>query len=605
MTWSTSARRVPAFLVILLCIIGSGVSTALAKRPAAPELLPENTVMVLSVVDASDLSKRFMKTALGRMSQDPQLKPLVGHLYGSLSDAVNEAQEQVGLSLPELLAIPQGELTIALIAPKEGRPAVVALLDAGNQLSNARKLIKRATDELDKSDAKKSKETVAGTKFTIYDGVGPQNRKLAIFEKDSTICAGSDPEVLKQIVAAWDGKEKSARLVDNDAFATIMARCRSSKDERPQFIWFVNPIEIMRSIGRQDSGARVAIAVLPALGLDGLEGIGGTVALDAGPFESVAHTHVLLDSPRAGVLKMIALKSGDTKPEPWVPADAASYTTFHWDIQKSFEELSTIYDSFQGDGALAAVLKRRILGPTGINLEEELLPALDGRVTYVTWIERPITIASNTSLLALKLKETKPVEKALDKAVGKNDAFLIKETHAGKTFYKVKMPQPAEEGAENTEGERRRRRRGPPAQPEPCFGVLGGYLIACNRPSLYQQAIVTLADGSKSLANELDYKLVASKIKRQSGGEKPAMISFNRPEEGMRMIYELATSEEAQEQLRAGAENNPFLKSLDTALKKNPLPPFAVIRRYLAPGGAVVVDDETGIHYMAFSLRRK
>jgi len=34
------------------------------------------------------------------------------------------------------------------------------------------------------------------------------------------------------------------------------------------------------------------------------------------------------------------------------------------------------------------------------------------------------------------------------------------------------------------------------------------------------------------------------------------------------------------------------------------LPPFAVTRQYLAPGGAMVVD-ETGIHYTAFSLRRK
>jgi hypothetical protein len=35
------------------------------------------------------------------------------------------------------------------------------------------------------------------------------------------------------------------------------------------------------------------------------------------------------------------------------------------------------------------------------------------------------------------------------------------------------------------------------------------------------------------------------------------------------------------------------------------LPPFEVLQRYLAPGGTVVVDDETGLHYTDFSLRRK
>ncbi len=83
------------------------------------------------------------------------------------------------------------------------------------------------------------------------------------------------------------------------------------------------------------------------------------------------------------------------------------------------------------------------------------------------------------------------------------------------------------------------------------------------------------------------------------------MISFNRPEEGMRMLYGLVASEQTREGLRRGGENNQFLKSLGKSLDDNPLPPFAVLRQYLAPGGAMVVDDETGIHYMAFSLNRK
>jgi hypothetical protein len=40
-------------------------------------------------------------------------------------------------------------------------------------------------------------------------------------------------------------------------------------------------------------------------------------------------------------------------------------------------------------------------------------------------------------------------------------------------------------------------------------------------------------------------------------------------------------------------------------LEQHPLPPFEVLQRYLAPGGTVVVDDDTGLHYTDFSLRRK
>lgn len=571
--------------------MGGFASKALAERPPATRLLPQSTVALLSIPDAQDMAERFMNTSLGRMSQDPQLQPLVKQVYGAVVEATAEMKEQIGLSLPELLAVPQGELTLAVVAPEEGPPAVVALLDAGDQLSNVRKLLKRGTEELDKTDAKRSEETVAGTKFVIYDGVGPQRRRIAYFEKDATIVAGSDLGVLKQLLATWNGG-KGDTLADNRNFTAIMQRCRGTKDERPQLIWYVDPIGIMRSIGETSITVRLAVAMLPVLGLDGLSGIGGSLILDAGQLDSVTHVHVLLESPRSGVLKMIALESGDVKPERWVPADVASYTTLHWNVEKTYATLAILYDSFRGDGALAKALGDRILGPTGIDFQKEVLQSLDGRVTLITSIERPITVRSQAWLLGLKLKDAATFDKVLEKVFKLPQSNLARKTYAGKTYYQVQVPQ----FDELPEDQR---------PPLPCFGILDDYLLMVTRASLYRKAVVTAADGSKSLAGELDFKLIAGKIQRQSGGNKPAMISFNRPEEVMRFLYELATAERTRQGLREQAENNPFLKSLDTALKEHPLPPFAVLRQYLAPGGAMVVDDETGIHYTAFSLRRK
>ena len=81
------------------------------------------------------------------------------------------------------------------------------------------------------------------------------------------------------------------------------------------------------------------------------------------------------------------------------------------------------------------------------------------------------------------------------------------------------------------------------------------------------------------------------------------MLSFERPEEGMRMVYEIAVAKKPRDRLRQIGQGNPFLRTLDTALEARPLPPFAVLQRYLAPRGAVIVDGPSGIHYMGFSLR--
>jgi hypothetical protein len=121
---------------------------------------------------------------------------------------------------------------------------------------------------------------------------------------------------------------------------------------------------------------------------------------------------------------------------------------------------------------------------------------------------------------------------------------------------------------------------------------------------LLQQVIVTKSDSSESLANDIEYKLIASKIKRQVGTAKTGMITFRRPEEGFRALYELATSKSVREQLDTRSDNNPFFRALNGALKENPLPPFAVVAQYLAPGGGMVVNDATGFHYTAFTLRR-
>jgi hypothetical protein len=333
------------------------------------------------------------------------------------------------------------------------------------------------------------------------------------------------------------------------------------------------------------------VATLPTLGLDGLKALGGSVTFDAGQFDSIASFHVLLDSFRTGILKMIALESGETDPERWVPADVANYTTVHWNFQTTFETLTSLYDGFRGEGALARDLERRFEKPIGLDFENDLLPALAGRVTHFNWIERPITRRSQATLVAFELSDPEPVALALQTLSEKFDAFLKRRSHGGKDYLQFAPPQRSDEP------------NGPP-QPTPCFGVLYDYLVITDRPSLYQKAIATGQGSGESLADALDFKLVVSKIRRGPGA-KPAMISFERPQEGLRLLYELAVADDTRQGLRRQAENSRFFKSLDTALEKHPLPPFAVLERYLAPSGAVLADDVSGLHYTSFTLRRQ
>lgn len=585
----TSYRWVNWFGAALLLVVGLA-STASAERPPAAALLPDTTVALVSVPDAPVLAERFMKTSMGRMSQDPQLKPLLGNLYASLVKEAAILEERLGLSLPELLAIPQGEISVAVVAPEDRPLAIVLLLDTDRQVGKARQLVDRITTQMDNSGIRNYEETIAGTKLLIFEGPIP-GRRTVFLEKEATFVVGTDVEVVKQLLAVWNGG-KGGTISNSPDYTDIMRRCGGSASEKPQLTWWANPIGIMRGIGQENTGVRVAVATLPALGLDGLTAVGGSVTFDAGQFDSVMHAHVLLHPNRSGVIKMVALRSGDSKPQRWVPADVASYTTLHWNVGQTFKELATLYDSFNGEGALAQFLQRRFLEPTGLDLEKELLPELEGRVTLLSWFERPVTPQSQAILLAVKLKDTKVFEKAVEKVFSLAEGNIAKETWAGMTYYQVRPQVPDDL---------------PPNQlpPQPCFGILDDYLLVTTRVGLYKKVVTTLREGAKSLADDPEFKLIVGKIRRQSGGKSPAMVSFNRPEETVRWLYDMATSQQTQEQLGQQAENSRFFRTLNTAMQENPLPPFAVLRQYLAPGGAMVVDDQTGLHYMSFTLQRK
>lgn len=604
--------RLTAAIAVLAFGMSLFAGSVQAERPMAPELLPEKTLALIRVPDSREFVEKFRESAMGRMLQDEQVKPLATQLYGSLADAFGRVQDQVGLPLDKLLAIPQGELCLALVAMPDSPPALVALIEVGDQLPSAQRLLDRGSEELERNGAVKSTQAIGDVLLNTWKINADRERTIALAIKDGVIVLSTNVDAAKNVLAAWRGerKEGEVSLAENRKFTAIMNRCGGAKGERPQFTWFIDPIDLARAGARGNFAAQTGLALLPALGLDGLQGLGGSLILVAGEFDAIQHVHVLLDSPRNGVLRAIALEAGDTTPEPWVPGDVASYATWRWNVEVTYGELSRLVDSFQSEGAVSRWVKQRLSEPLGVDFEQDLLAAADGRMTYLTWFERPVRLNSQTQLIAIKLKDSAEFKKTLEKMVDKYSDRFEKASFGGVNFHKIKVPEGGDRprgrfGVQRGENGNETRVQMNLRAPDPCFGILGDYLVAADSVALLQHCIVTQSDAEKSLANELDFKLIAGKIARQVGGESPALVTFNRPEEGIRMLYDLAMSDNTRGALASRAADNPFFKSVDQALKDNPLPPFAVIARYLAPGGGMLTNDETGFHFTTFGVRRK
>ncbi len=608
------------FVLALLLLIAA--PAAWAERPAAPRMLPEETVLYLRARDMPELIAKFNETGLGKILADEQIKPLVAQLYGTLGEAfaAASADAELGVSLDAILSLPQGETVLALIAPRGERPVLIAWIDVAEQAQAMRKLLERGEQALRDDGAAFSSETIRDVEFRVWDPDGNQRRRILHFEKEGTFVFSSNLDFAKEFLNRWDNVVKAeaaaegdkqsepvATLANNPKFTAIMSRCRGGRDEPPQFSWFVDPILLARSATRGNVGAQTGIALLPVIGLDGLKGVGGSMTLATEDFDLINHVHVLTDSPRRGVLKMIAFDTGDTTPEDWVPADSARYLTVHWDVDDTYGELTTLYDSFNGEGELGKRVGGWIDRELGLDFEQDLLGQFGGRVSFCTWYERPIVFASEVTVAAIQVDDPKKFQQVFDRTVARFPERLVKQIHAGQTLYEVKIEGPRRRAAAQQEGQ------APPDAPEaenfrlPTPGVMfmGDRVFISNQLSGLHKVIQSSADNDAGLAEELDFKLISSKIRRQQGGSQPGMLLFHRPEEAMRAMYELATSDQTKSRLKTAADGNPFFQGIDKAMQENPLPPFAVIEQYLAPGGGVIVADETGFHYTGFTLRRK
>lgn len=573
-------------------------TSARAERPPAPQMLPDTTVVYVRVGDAQETVAKFQETSIGRMFQDPQVAPLVQNLYGSAQEAFREIEDKVGLTLDELLAIPQGELCFAVIAPPERRPQLAVIIDVKDRMPEFDKLLGRAFEEAGQRGSNLTFEQHGDHEITTLSGA--RNRGLHICTREGVALFASDLDIIKLLLDMWDGRSDVRTLAENRRFRTIMAQSVGTRDERPQISWYADPLQLFRSAGAGNAGAQIGLALLVPLGLDGLAGLGGSVVLATEEFDSITHMHVLMDSPRSGVLEMVALGEGDPTPQPWVPEDVASYMTLYWDFATTFGELARIYDIIQfEEGAFANAVRERVSYTLGVDFEKEVLPNLTGRVTMLTRIQPPIRLNSESTLIAIEVRDAAVFRPIFDKFVEKQGKQLERHIYGAETYYKVVRAGGNNENSQrNVDTELTR-------IPEPAVMLLDDHLVFSDNTKLIEQCIVTRNQPGTSLADDPEFQFVIDRIAQHAGDRPPGLIGFARPEENLRAMYDFINANSTRDRLSQAAANNRFFGAVNRALTENPLPPFEVIAKYLAPSGSMGINNATGLHYITFGLRRE
>ena len=584
------------------CWLGS-LHAVFAERPSAPKLLPRETLAYFRIHDVAALKEKFSESVAGKLASDEQIGPLLGQLWQSAGELFGPLEAELGLSLDEMVQIPGGEMCIALVSPNKSNPVLVGLMDVNEKMVDAQKLLDRAERAMKEDGATRSTQQHGDTELVVHRFRGDSSRHVVYFEREGLLAFATDLDVATGLLDTWNGiaESEAATLADNRKFTGIMRKSAGTKDERPQLTWFVDPLELAKRAGRGNLGFQTVLALLEPLGLDGLEAVGGSVIFGTEEFDSIVHVHLLLSNPRKRVLDVLAMTSGDTTPEAWVPRDVASYMTMHWDARQSYEAVSEVYDLIRGEDAWGTMIQSNVSDRLNLDFQKDLIDQLDGRITMVTWMQKPAKLNSQSRLIGAKLNDPVRFRATLKDLTKQFETFWEEKTFSGQTYYEFSRPNRRRRQQQGQGDDRERITR----RTELIVGLIGDYAIFADSEKLFQQAVTAKGDPSNSLARELDYKLIASKIKRHAGSQKPGLVYFDRPEEGMRLLYDLMTGDATRDRLDQASDSNQVFGALNKALKDNPLPPFHKIAQYLAPRGGMMTNDETGFHYTIFTMRRE
>ncbi len=573
-----------------------------AERPASDQLLPETTVAYIQIQNVRELVEKFRESNAGQMLQDERIAPLAQELYKSVTEAYSEVEESVGLSLEEIQSLPAGEICFAVVAPKRKNPAIVLIIDTDQESEAVDKALDRGRDLATEQGVEMETEE---TEEATFETFSVNDQKISLLRREGTILIGTDQDVLNDMVIRWDGGEveKVRPLKENRKFITIMNRSRGTKEVAPDIRYFADPINLAKSATRGNAIAQAGLNFLPILGLDGFLGVGGAAIMDELDFESVSHMHILLANPRAGIFEMLALKPGKYEPQTWVPSDSVLYVSTSWDVGKAFNEFEKIYDSFNGEGALQDEIEEEINSEIDLDFKADIIDQLSGRVTFVQWIGETIAVNGQVAALGVGLKDPDAfmdtIKIILDKIrEGAGEDGIEEVEYNGVTYWK-RPDKDVEEDQQQVEE----------VVPvtirvqQPCVAVIDDHLIICDSPEFIERAIDTARGKERPLSDDDQFQYVSQQMNKLLGTDVPGAVMYSRPEETMRMFFEVAQSDDTGEFLDEMAEENPFMAKVRDAMKDNPLPDFDEISHYFPPSGAFVTNDDTGYHILGFQLK--
>jgi len=338
-------------------------SSLFAAIPPAENLLPADTLAVVTVPDFSTLRAASAQSPEWLLWNDPAMKPFHDDFVAKWNNKfVAPMEHNLGIHLSDFLPLLQGQLTFAVTqngwnSSGAASPAIVLLLDARGKSDLLATNLALLKDKWIASGRPVQSQILEGIKFSVVTFSTNQPMPLSsmlaqganarsapdmlyIGQFQSLLIAGSSVKAVASVAAHLAGGANPA-LKDNAEFAADQL---SQFHDRPLYYGWFNAKIFFSVLSEapfpQDSSSfRLPWdKILLASGFSGLKSVSFTCRED----HDGAQIEVFARAPgatRQGLLKIVAAAPKDASPPPFVPADVVKFWRWRVDGQKSWTEL--------------------------------------------------------------------------------------------------------------------------------------------------------------------------------------------------------------------------------------------------------------------------
>jgi hypothetical protein len=562
--------RSSALLLCLAQFITASKLSLADEQAVGEKLLPKETLAFFTISDVPEFKEKWEKTSMGQMLRDPQMQPFLELLGKKIDEKSSKVEEELGVTLKDLLDLPQGELTLAVMEQPPRKLSVVLMMEYGESQSTIDKLLKKMDEALDKAAAEHTTEEVSDVTLHIYalkqDDENNPFKTLTYFTDESYLVISSEVAAIKEVLERWEG-DSDDTLAANDQFKYIQAQCKVESGD-PLVKWYISPIGLIQSgIAMAQATipqAGMAAGFLPVLGVDGWKGWGGSIDFDEGDFEGVANAFLYVDGAK-GLMGVFNFPAVSLAPPKWVPANVGSYVVANWNVLGAYTAIETLIDSFQGRGSTARILESAADQAPNVHWKKDLIDHLDGKIHFLQAEPKEAEADEPPTpmmLIALGLKDAAKMKKTLAAIAKSGENGLETRDFNGETIYEIAQP-----GADQSVS----------------ITVTEGQLVVTNDTPLLE-GMMRGATGRESLVDSPDYKKIAKFIPA-----KTSMLSFQRSDVQFKTLYNLLKNADAN-----------ALDGLDVSK----LPPFEVLAKYLQSSGGYTIPDKKGSKSVTYSLKR-